>query len=137
MSTPTTSARKFENEPDDFWALNHQTASRIALNDCTRNDQFASVSAQSGRGSSSPAYVFLIINGAGFSMHGANTPESTRALAAALIEAADLCEAFEAEQCMAEERETARLNAGPIDGIARIALPGGVIAFEDCSEVGA
>lgn len=131
-STPN--PQRFPNQPNDFWALNHPTAKRIALSDCLRNDQFASVSAQSCHGSSGPAYVFLIINGPGFSINSGNTPEVARAFAAALIAAADLCDAHEAEQCMAEERETARINAGPINAIE---LPGGVIAFEDASEVAA
>ena len=88
MLTPSTDP-KFENKPDDFWALNHPTAKRIALNDCARNDQFVSVSAQSCHGSSGPAYVFLIINGHGFSINSANTQESTRALAEAFPRGAE------------------------------------------------
>ena len=127
MPTPSAPAPQFENTPDDFWALNHPTAKRLALNNGAGRDKFANVSAHSCRSNTGPAYVFLSINGPGFDVHGGYTTESARALGAALIEASDLCDTFEAAQTIAEERETARLNAGPI---ARIELPGGVVAFE-------
>jgi hypothetical protein len=60
------------------------------------------------------------------------TPTRARTLAQALIEAADIVDQFTAHQ--AEEAELARYNAGPIN---RIALAGGVVAFETVTEGGA
>jgi hypothetical protein len=61
------------------------------------------------------------------------TPTRARALAAALIEAADIVDQFTAHQ--AEERELARFNAGPV--FHPIDLPCGVVAFEPATEGGA
>ena len=61
------------------------------------------------------------------------TPTRARALAAALIEAADIVDQFTAHQ--AEEAELARFNAGPV--YHPIDLPCGVVAFEPVTEGGA
>lgn len=72
-----------------------------------------------------PAAVSLDIDSGPWSVHPDMSPTCARALAAALIKAADIVDQFTAHQ--AEEAELARFNADPIN---RIELPGGVVAFE-------
>ncbi len=63
------------------------------------------------------------------------SPSRARTFANALLAAADIVEAFEADhRIQAESAELARYNAGPID---RIELAGGVVAFEPVTEGGA
>ena len=123
------------NKPSADWSLRQYTADSLAIdNHHAPGTQVSRVCAYCWGANNSPAYVSLVIESGGFEVRSQNTPDDARALAAALIEAADLCDAFEAEQCIKEERETARLNAGPINAIE---IGGGVIAFEDAGEVAA
>lgn len=78
------------------------------------------------------AFVDMSLNSGPASMSVRMSPNNARALADALIEAADIVEQFTAHQ--AEEAELARYNTGPIN---RIELPGGVVAFEPVTEGGA
>jgi len=62
------------------------------------------------------------------------SPEKARALAQALLDAADIVDAFEADGAMAQEAELARFNAGPIRPIPLgqrvVEVAKGYFAFE-------
>ena len=84
------------------------------------------------------AFVSLDIESGPWSVTPDMSPSCARALAEALTKAADIVDQFTAHQ--AEEAELARFNAGPIpdgDGISRIELPCGVVAFEPATQGGA
>ena len=93
----------------------------------------ASVWAVHARNSQAAAAVSLDIESGPWSVNPDMSPARARALAAALIEAADIVDQFTAHQ--AEERELARFNAGPV--FHPIDLPCGVVAFEPATEGGA
>lgn len=144
MTTPTTTPPTFRSSLPAFALAHHVEARRRLTSDGHRNELGginASVSAYQHAGEPHPAFVSLVLNTYGGVYVNFDTmPDTARALAAALVEAADICDAFEAHQTLQEEHETARLNAGPwptATDIVRIDLPGGVIAFEDAGEVGA
>jgi hypothetical protein len=81
------------------------------------------------------AHVRMSLDAGPADMHSRMSSASARTLAQALLAAADIVEAFEVDQrIQADETELARYNAGPI---ARIELPGGVVAFESATEGGA
>lgn len=81
------------------------------------------------------AYVRASMDAGPASLDVNMSPDNARIFANALLAAADIVEAFEADQRkQAEEAELARYNAGPIN---RIALAGGVVAFETVTEGGA
>ena len=81
------------------------------------------------------AYVNASMDAGPVSMGVHMSPSRARTFANALLAAADIVEAFEADQrTQAEEAELARYNAGPIN---RIALAGGVVAFEPVTQGGA
>jgi hypothetical protein len=67
-------------------------------------------------------------------MHSRMSSASARTLAQALLAAADIVDAFEADEAMAHEAEIARYNTGPIN---RIELRGGVVAFAPVAQGGA
>lgn len=73
------------------------------------------------------AAVSLDIESGPWSVTPDMSPSCARALAAALLEAADIVDQFTAHQ--AEESELARFNAGPAV-YHPIGLPCGVVAFE-------
>jgi len=62
------------------------------------------------------------------------SPENARTLAKALLTAADIVDAFEADEAMAQEAELARFNAGPIHpipvGQRVVEVAKGYFAFE-------
>mgnify|MGYP000396684863 FL=1 len=62
------------------------------------------------------------------------SPEKARALAQAILDAADIVDAFEADGAMAQEAELARFNAGPIRHIPLgqrvVEVAKGYFAFE-------
>ena len=86
------------------------------------------------------AFVDMSLTSGPAGMSVRMSPDNARALANALLAAANIVNAFEADECMRQEAELARFNAVPIpdgDGIVGIELPGGVVAFEPVTEGGA
>lgn len=80
------------------------------------------------------AYVHLALDAGVADMQARMSPGNARTLAKALLAAADIVEAFEADRQQAEKEKQALFNAGPVRAIA---LDGGVIAFETVAEGGA
>lgn len=80
------------------------------------------------------AFVHVDLTAGPSGMSVRMSPDNARTFANALLAAADIVDSFEADECMREEAELARYNAGPIN---RIELPGGVVAFEPVAEGGA
>ena len=92
---------------------------------------FASVHAVRFRGENE-ALIQLLIN-AGPTRLGAHmSVEKARTLAQALLDAADIVDAFEGADAMAQEAELARFNAGPIRPIGHrvVEVTKGYFAFE-------
>lgn len=78
------------------YAMNYESISdaETYLADATRGSVFA----YKADGSAEPARIKLSAEAAGFSLGAHMTPACARKLAAALIEAADVCEQFEKQQ---------------------------------------
>ena len=91
--------------------------------------QSISVKALQFTQSKNPA-IHLELCGGGFDVTSQLTPDTARAIGAALFAAAVMIEDFEADECIAQERELdqdremARYNAGPIE---RMELNGNVV----------
>lgn len=79
-------------------------------------------------------FVHLDVAAGPAGMQARMSPDNARTLAKALLAAADIVEAFEADRQQAEKEKQALFNAGPVRAIA---LDGGVIAFETVAEGGA
>lgn len=98
------STKEFNSAPG--WALAHHAMTYESISDADfyqANEIRGSVIAYKADGSGSkPARVKLDAGAAGFNLSAYMTPARARKLAAALIEAADVCEQFEAQQAEVE-----------------------------------
>lgn len=93
---------QFESAPG--WALAHHTMVYESISDAeihTPDAVRGYVTAYKSDDDDKSARVKLGANSSGFSLSAYMTPARARKLAAALIEAADICEQFEAQQAEA------------------------------------
>lgn len=82
------------------------------------------------------AFVAMDLDAGPASMDARMSPNEARALARALLGAADIVEAFEAfEADRAESAELVRYNAGPLT--TRVDISDGLVAFETVTKGGA
>lgn len=140
MTTDATPSRPLPDGYDLCEYLLHAIKANDACPYSHIGSQSVSVKALQFSQSKNPA-IHLELSGGGFDVTSQLTPDTARKIAAALFAAAIAVDDFEADECIAQERELdqdremARYNAGPVE-IRN--LPGGVtelIAIDETTDL--